>query len=73
MTDHHASDDARSSAEAFLDELRAFADSEAESLEALAAELTMIRRTFTPPAFDREAIWARIGSRLQRPPEPPAD
>jgi hypothetical protein len=71
MTDDHASDDARASAEALIEELRAFTDSEAEELDALAAELAAIRETLAPPAFDRDAIWARIGSRLQPPAPPP--
>jgi hypothetical protein len=73
MTDDHASDDASARADALIRELRAFTESEAADLDALAAELSAIRSAFGTPAFDRDAIWDRIGDRLGRREPPPGD
>jgi hypothetical protein len=74
MTDENAPDpardDARSGADELIRELQAFTEQEADDLDALAAELAAVRSTLPAPAFDRDAIWARIGGRLSPPPAP---
>ena len=53
-----------SRAERLIDELAAFAASEAESLDALADELSRLRDE--DATLDVEAIWANVGLRLRR-------
>lgn len=55
----------RSDAERLAEQLRAFTEEEAASLDALAADLARLRGALDEPAFDTDAIWEAVAARLE--------